>query len=163
MHSEIEILLCPRCGTEISHTIRHNGFKAASTSIGPPILKCPSCETFSLTGQKEWDQQNSLQKIWFWLSRLLWLIVGSFVICGGAAGVLKMLALHQGWITSQQSIPFAITCYVIGTVLLSAVVIRNSLTEINDSIVRSQSDESRAMWTAANPLPNFQESDSKVE
>lgn len=72
-----------------------------------------------------------------------------------------MVALHQGWITEQQSMPFVITFYLIGTLLLGSILIRNARTEIQDSVKRSQSEESRAMWTAANQLPSFQDPDAE--
>ena len=163
MHTEVERLCCPECGTEVDHTISHNGFQAASTSIGPPLIKCPSCETLVYTGKREWDQQNVARKAWFVLSRGMWLVVGSIVVCGGATGVLQMVALERHWIEHHQSTTFATTCFGVGTLLLSAVVIRNALAEIRTSLQRSQSEEARAMWTDANKLVDFSEVDPDFE
>jgi hypothetical protein len=163
MHTEVERLCCPECGKEVDHTISHNGFQAGSTSIGPPLIKCPSCETLVYTGKREWDQQNVARKAWFVLSRGMWLVVGSIFVCGGAAGILQIVAVERDWIEDHQSTTFAITCYGVGTLFLSAVVIRNALDEIRTSLQRSQSDEARAMWTDANTLGDFAEVDSESE
>ncbi len=155
MHTEVEILVCPQCRAELAHTIRHNGFKAASTSIGPPLLRCTSCDTLVYTDQKEWDQQNTLQKSWFVISRTMWLIAGSFFICGGAAGFLKLIAVHRGWIDEAKSMTFMAAAYGTGTLILATVFFRNSLAEIRESLIRSRSEEARAMWREAHPLPAF--------
>jgi len=157
MHTEVDILSCPTCGAEVGHTIRHNGFKAAATSIGPPLLRCTSCDTLVRSGQKEWEQQNAASKAWFFISRTAWLIAGSFFVCGGIAGVLNLIAVDRKWIDDANSTTFILSTDGFCTLLLSAIVLRNSLAEIRASLKRSQSDEARNMWREANPLPTATE------
>jgi hypothetical protein len=163
MHTYVEIVVCQHCGAEVDHMVWQNGIQSGSTTIGPPLRRCPTCESLMLTGLKEWDQQKPLQKFWFLLTRLMWLVAGSIVVCGTFSGLLRMIALSQKWISEGQSNVFLITTFCVSTVLLSIVFTRKSLSEIRESKERSRSPEARAMWTEAYPLRGNWDEDVPTE
>ncbi len=133
MQTIVDVLLCPDCGSQVLHTVSYNGFRAASTSIGPPRVPCPSCSVPVSTGLKEWDEHHFLEKVRFVLSRLFWLMVGSVVVAGAGAMVLKLFALEFVWIDERDGDPFFWVCFSIGAVIITAMVLRNSLREVNES------------------------------
>ena len=136
MQTEVIILRCPECETEVGHTVYHNGFRAAATSIGPSIIECPQCAFQVETGQKEWGQFGLLRKSWYVISRVFWLFVASIFVCGGFAALFNRLALDQGWIVKEQSNLLMLKTYIIATLVLSCLFIRRSWKEIHDSLQR---------------------------
>lgn len=155
MHTQVEILACFECGAEVDCTVRHNGFQAGSTSIGPPLFDCPRCSASVATGRKEWSQKNAIQKTVFVLGRLAWLAAGSGFVAGGLTGILRVMALQWNWIRPEQEVVFALVCFAVGTVLLSGIVVRNMVNEIRESVQRAASLESRERFTRANPFPGL--------
>lgn len=161
MQTEVELIRCPNCGHELGHTARHDGFKAGATSIGPPLLRCPSCGILVDTEQKEWDQHTTIQKAWFMLSRVLWLAFASFFICGGTAEIIKAIALWQEWVYPSGVTTLWFASYGVCTLLLAALFIRNAVAEIRTSLNRSDSEEARSMWREANALQPFDDSSAR--
>lgn len=137
MNTEIQNICCPSCGATVIQTVRHNGFQAGGTSIGPSSIPCPHCATWVLSGQSEWNEMGVLQKSWFVLTRLAWIGIGCIVIGG-------LISLMAGWaIVETRFAPpaershWVVAVFVLNSLLISGIMIRNMRREISDSQLRS--------------------------
>lgn len=138
MQTEIVIISCPVCGATVDHAVRHNGFQAGGTSIGPSVIACPECGTWVGTNQSEWVEKSFLQRAWFVLQRLVWLIIGSVVVGGGMAIVTGTVAVESHWIDKSQQGTCVLTAFCAVSMLISAILVRNARREIRNSLERTR-------------------------
>jgi hypothetical protein len=141
MQTDVENLVCPNCGTTVGQTIRHGGFRAGGTSIGPSAMACPGCDILVYTGQSEWNEKGLIQKSLFIVHRLLWMIVGSIFLAGVFAGFFGWFAVTVHLITPAQQDLCTVAAFFVGALLVSAILIRNAFKEIRDSCNRTASAE----------------------
>jgi hypothetical protein len=136
--TEIENLYCPECGVTVRQSIRHQGFRAGGTSIGPSTIPCPACGTVVKTGDSEWDEKGLFQKSWFFLSCIAWWIAGSLFVGGAFACVVGWCAVESRLIAKSQEALCIAIAFVGGILFLGTILMRNALWEIRESRKRSK-------------------------
>jgi hypothetical protein len=133
MQTEVQNIVCPHCGVVVSQIVRHNGFQAGGTSIGPSAIRCPGCGSWVGTGTSEWDEKGFFQKSWFLLTRLLWFVVGSVVVAGFLGAMIGWAAVEARVVGPGLRIHCTLAAYIVISLLIAWIMARNTLREIRDS------------------------------
>lgn len=85
------------------------------------------------TGLSEWSDKHPFRKLTFFISRLLWFIVGSFVVAGLFAFGATALAINQEWIHPKHEEMSIIAAYALGTLFMAAAFLKRIAKEIRES------------------------------
>lgn len=136
MHTEVTIQRCPECDFEVSHTVRHSGFAAGGTSIGPSSINCPGCGAVLETNTSEWDEKGLVPKMWFVFTRLIWWIVSSLTFGACSALILAKAAVEFEFADASQEERIGIVAFSSIAFLLAVLFVRKAYQEIRDSLER---------------------------
>jgi hypothetical protein len=145
MHTEIQVLRCPDCGAKVSEVVRHGGFRAGGSSIGPSTIHCAGCGAALLTGQSEWGEKTILQQSWYIVQRVIWLIVASLLLVAPVVAIGVWAAVNNRFLDpSQQGLAIG-AGYTIGTAIVGIILFRNAAKEIRESRQRTSNIEAASV------------------
>ena len=144
MGPQVQVLRCPECDAFLREIVRHSGFQAGGTSIGPAVIACPDCNECIDTGQSEWCEKNWFRKFTFLLHRFLWFVVASILVAGAFAVVVSSIAEHLRWIPPKQNDQCAIVAFAFGTLCMATAFLLRIQKEIRESHERVASELSRS-------------------
>ncbi len=142
VHTEVEAVYCPECGAKFSETVRHDGFRAGSTSIGPAALPCRQCGCLIVTGQSEWDDKTFAQQVWFVMQRTAWMLGSSLVFASVVAYIVASIATEYWNFDRAHEQSWQLKTFCVGTFFVAVVFFRNAAREIRESRRRKQAIES---------------------
>ena len=140
MSTVITVLRCPECGAAVRESVNINGFRAASTTIGPPTMLCPACGCELITGLSEWADKSPVERAWFFVRLALWSTVSGLVVAGGGGAILAFVLIGCGVIDEGQYEACSLVFLCLGSSLLAGMLVRNARCEIRQSLARSRGD-----------------------
>jgi hypothetical protein len=121
----------------VRQNVRHNGFQAAATSIGPRLIPCPGCNLEIVSGQSEWNEKSLFGKSSFLFGRFVWWIVGSLFLALPLSVIFVWIGEGLEQMDPLEKNANIAKTFVMFSFLLGVVLIRNIFWEIRESRKRT--------------------------
>ena len=111
---------CGHCGANWNISI------GANSNIGPPVIKCKSCNGLNKTNMYLYRQANLFGKIWFWITQSLggfYMIIPIGIIYAQFVTTSETVYDRWGDVVEIKEIPPDPNAFLIGFALVLAAVI----------------------------------------